>query len=215
MLGVVGGPAHTRFMGQLDELTAAQLAELACRNRRVRPGEDFVDAIALPNWDEQSIWGYDTGVRSFFAQLWRNGSRSEDPEVWISGVTEVLPWPGCVALAVVEATVMAPAVVVRALGIAEPAPLLRPATELAAEVERLAGEPPGPDRDGARQALCWVQGRSRVCPGSGWSWVGGPPDAEQVLAEHRMLTGRFYRLDEARRFYCAAGNTLYWALARG
>ena len=42
-------------------------------------------ALLLPGWEDLSIWGYDTGLRSFFAQLTRNGNSDDDgPDVWIT-----------------------------------------------------------------------------------------------------------------------------------
>lgn len=39
----------------------------------------------LPGWEDLSIWGYDSGVSSFVAQLTRNGNSDDDgPEVWIT-----------------------------------------------------------------------------------------------------------------------------------
>jgi hypothetical protein len=31
------------------------------------------------------VWGFDPQDDAYFAQLWRNGSRSEHPDVWICG----------------------------------------------------------------------------------------------------------------------------------
>jgi hypothetical protein len=51
---------------------------LFSRNHDCQPGHDFQDGIDLPEWEEQSVWGYDMG--SFFAQLWANDSTTETPE---------------------------------------------------------------------------------------------------------------------------------------
>lgn len=40
-------------------------------------------ALDIPGYEEQSIWGHEEGLPDAFAQLWRNGSRSDPPEVWI------------------------------------------------------------------------------------------------------------------------------------
>ncbi|UWW91114.1 hypothetical protein [Streptomyces murinus] len=57
----------------------------------VLPGQrvigDFSLALPLPGWDKGSDWGYDTGTRSFFARLYRNGDNiSDSPTVWLVGV---------------------------------------------------------------------------------------------------------------------------------
>jgi hypothetical protein len=45
----------------------------------------FREALWLPGWSEQSIWGYDEQMDTYFAQLWRDGDRNDEPTVWISG----------------------------------------------------------------------------------------------------------------------------------
>ncbi|WP_020663620.1 hypothetical protein [Amycolatopsis benzoatilytica] len=184
------------------------------RNHARKPGYEFTDMLDLPGWDEQSIWGYDEGIGSFFAQLWRNGSRSDEPEVWLSGMRRPYPWPGCVALDILEATRQDPATVTRALGIADPAVRLRPAHEIAAEVDQLASHAGDPYIDGKRHALLWVRGQADVCPGSRWQWSHGAPTAEQVVAEHHLVTGRVYRPEENRTICSGADEALWWALGR-
>jgi hypothetical protein len=39
------------------------------RNHAARPGHQSHDVIDLPGWEDQSIWGWDDGVGSFYAQL--------------------------------------------------------------------------------------------------------------------------------------------------
>ncbi|HEY8722184.1 hypothetical protein [Pengzhenrongella sp.] len=38
----------------------------------------------LPGWSEQSIWGYDELLESFWAQLWRDEDRFDAPRISIS-----------------------------------------------------------------------------------------------------------------------------------
>jgi hypothetical protein len=46
---------------------------------------DGMWALFLPGWDGLSVWGYDSGTSSFFAQLTRNGNSDDDgPDVWIT-----------------------------------------------------------------------------------------------------------------------------------
>lgn len=80
------------------------IAEDATRNFGAKPGYALHDSIDLDGWDERSVSGYDDGVGSFYAQLWRNPGDREAPDVWLSGAAPRYPWPGSLALAVVEAT---------------------------------------------------------------------------------------------------------------
>lgn len=45
---------------------------------------NFREALWLPGWSDQSIWGYDEQMDTFFAQLWRDEDTNADPTVWIS-----------------------------------------------------------------------------------------------------------------------------------
>ncbi|MFI6031635.1 hypothetical protein [Amycolatopsis magusensis] len=46
---------------------------------------DGMWGLVLPGWEDRSIWGYDSGTGSFFAQLTRNGNSDDDgPDVWIT-----------------------------------------------------------------------------------------------------------------------------------
>ena len=37
--------------------------------------------LILTGWEERSVWGFDPQDDAYFAQLWRNGSPSERPDV--------------------------------------------------------------------------------------------------------------------------------------
>lgn len=47
--------------------------------------EDGQLALFLAGWNERSVWGFDPQDDAYFAQLWRNGSRNEHPDIWICG----------------------------------------------------------------------------------------------------------------------------------
>lgn len=47
------------------------------------------EILNVPGYAEQSIWGYDEMMQSYYAQIWRDGSTSSDPEVWISGMQPI------------------------------------------------------------------------------------------------------------------------------
>jgi hypothetical protein len=127
-------------------------------------------------------------------------------------------WPGCAALKTVEVTGQPATAVIRAMSLADPAPRLRAAWEISAEIKRL--DPSRDHRfiDGCCNALLWLSGKSDRCPGSGWSWTGGRPSPEEVDAEHHLLVGRLNRHDdEAFREQAPNGGAecgLWWALGR-
>jgi len=57
------------------------------RNFGARPGYALHDAVDLPGWGDQSVWGWDEPMGTFHAQLWRNGSRGDRPDFWLSPVS--------------------------------------------------------------------------------------------------------------------------------
>ena len=95
------------------------------RQHRAQAGTDFIDAIWLDGYEHQSIWGYDTGVASFFAQVWANGSDSEQPELWLTPPDHQMSWPQIIVPPLVDFTGADPLAIVRAMGIAAPAPVPR------------------------------------------------------------------------------------------
>jgi hypothetical protein len=54
---------------------------------------DLRRGLPLAGWDRYSVWGFDTGVNSFFAQLWKNSDDGrEEPRIWITpGARYVIP----------------------------------------------------------------------------------------------------------------------------
>jgi hypothetical protein len=93
---------------------------LSSRNYDCRPGCEFWDGIDLPGWEEQSVWGYDTSMSSFFAKLWTNGSTSDAPKIWLSGFDTIYPWASGIVLGIVERLNEDPLAVVHGLGLADP-----------------------------------------------------------------------------------------------
>jgi len=46
---------------------------------------DLRRGLPLKGWGDRSIWGYDTGMRAYFAQLWRDdGPVTDKPQIWIT-----------------------------------------------------------------------------------------------------------------------------------
>jgi hypothetical protein len=91
-------------------------------NHAARPGRQLHDVIDLPGREDQSIWGWDDGVGGFYVQLWRNGSSSDAPEIWLTGARKPYPWPGSIALEIVEHTHAQPLAVVQRWPLRTPRP---------------------------------------------------------------------------------------------
>ncbi len=184
------------------------------RNFGARPGYALNDSVDLDGWDDRSTWGYDDGIGSFYAQLWRNPGDTDAPEIWLSGVDPRYPWPGCLALAVVEATGRDPVSVVRALGIAAPAASIRPAPQIIRAIEGLPH--PGDDTYAAGQLAVyhWALSGGGVAPGSWLPWNGQPPAPEHVDAERHMITARAYQQHQGHThaFVGGADEALTWLL---
>jgi hypothetical protein len=190
--------------------------EVFSRNYGCRPGHNFRDEIDLPGWEEQSVWGYDTAMDSFFAQLYLNGNTSETPEIYLSGFHTIYPWPGAIALEIMERLNQKPLTVVRALGIADPHPTLRPHGEIEQRLNELVGTgSPSRYDAGLIRALAWVHGSAARTPGSLRRWANGieRPTSTQGDAEHHIVTGRVYR-GQDRYLYSGADEALWWALGR-
>lgn len=133
------------------------------RNHNARPGYQLHDAIDLLGWEDQSIWGWDEGTSSFFAQLWRNGSSSEAPEIWLTGARKPYPWPGCIALDIVELIEADSLAVVQALGIADPEPALRSEDDIARHADQLTSLNDRSEYIGGQlAALTWTRGQSEL-----------------------------------------------------
>jgi hypothetical protein len=165
------------------------------------------------------MWGFDNRLRSFFAELWRNGSKRKRPEVFLPrDAFYICWWPSALALELIAATKLPPVSVCTALQLLDPGATLRPSEEL----EDGMGEPPGVSdeyRDGYRRALRWVRGLEEKCPGSGCEWAGGTPSPEIVNAEYELLLGHCYRQEpeEVANQQVTGGGAaaLDWALGRG
>ncbi|MFB6726755.1 hypothetical protein ACFCV3_41680 [Kribbella sp. NPDC056345] len=51
--------------------------------------QDSINRLLLDGWQDRSVWGYDTGTASLFAQLTRNSTppEADRPDVWITPPT--------------------------------------------------------------------------------------------------------------------------------
>lgn len=188
------------------------------RNHTARPGHQLHDAVDLPGWEDQSIWGWDEGTGSFYAQLWRNDSTSDTPDIWLTAARTPYPWPSSIALSIVEQTGVDALTVVRAMGLAHPDPTLladEAIMDRAGELARLNDQ--SRYIGGQVHALAWVQGLAEFTPGTRTEWGTRKPSAAQVDAEHHMVTGRVYRGEDSvdgRDFFAGADEALWWALGR-
>lgn len=161
------------------------------RNVKLEVVDGFTDVVLIDGWQERSIWGWDSMMQSCYAQLWRNGSHADAPDVWLDGVTERYARPECLALRLVELIGADPLATVDGLGIGTgnepPAPL----AAVEHELHTFGGEREGYGL-GRRLGLEWLSGKSIECPGSGWPWNGQVPTRPVINAEARLLTGRIY-----------------------
>ncbi len=178
----------------------------------------FTEPLALPGWEERSVWGFDHSRGSFVARLWRNGSRARKPLAALPDGPTGYPWPACLAVDIVAVTGMGPIAVLTALVLLDPAARLLPAPAIEARLESLPGASEE-YREGYRRALLWVLGTESICPGSRNPWPRGRPTTQLVDAESQLLDGRVYsqEIEEIlnQQFNGGANAALEWALGRG
>jgi hypothetical protein len=67
------------------EETPSDHAALASLPPRMGYPEGGQIALLLAGWDDRSTWGFDPPDDAYFAQLWRNGSPNENPDIWVFG----------------------------------------------------------------------------------------------------------------------------------
>jgi hypothetical protein len=106
-----------RLLGAEPDALEAQLRKPPERNH---PMSRY--ALALRGYDDASVWGYDSQMETYYAQLWRNESDSwNDPDIWLSGLR---PIPAAPALAemISARTGVGTADVMRAMAAAKTAP---------------------------------------------------------------------------------------------
>ncbi|AGL15149.1 hypothetical protein [Actinoplanes sp. N902-109] len=68
--------------------------------------QDWIYPVLLDGWDQQSIWGWDSGMSCYFAQLTRNGNSDDNgPDVWITPPAwPAMQLPDTLAQAIARAT---------------------------------------------------------------------------------------------------------------
>lgn len=182
------------------------------RNVKLQVSDGFADDVFIEGWQERSVWGWDGATRSFYAQLWRNGSpKDAPPEIWLDGVTDPYPRPECLALRLVEVMRADPLAAVNGLGIGAgdepPAPL----AVVQGELRTWEPEHEGFGL-GRRIGLEWLSGQRRECPGSGWTWNGDVPTRPFINAEARLVTGRIHS-GESDGVLSGVDDALAWSLS--
>ena len=193
------------------------------RQHRAQAGTDFIDAIWLDGYEHQSIWGYDTGVASFFAQVWANGSDSEQPELWLTPPDHQMSWPQIIVPPLVDFTGADPLAIVRAMGIAAPAPVLVDTATLRTRLADCEARTASQYTSGEIAALKWILDGGSRTPASGSVGVDDRPDAALVDAEASHATGMVYLthgeymsgLEGALVASICPAATRRWGLAEG
>ncbi|MGV8966667.1 MAG: hypothetical protein ACOH2F_10355 [Cellulomonas sp.] len=61
----------------------------------------FTRVLELPGWSGQSVWGYDELLECYWAQLWRDDDRFDEPRISISCI-HLLPTEAALARVVAD-----------------------------------------------------------------------------------------------------------------
>jgi hypothetical protein len=201
---------------------------LAARNHELRFDDDFRDTIELPGWEGQSIWGWDQPAGTFYAQLWKNENRGDDPEVWVSGVSRPMGSPGSLVRELAARLHKLPCVMANALGLEDPDPVV-PSREAATkrlrdELDRaevaLADDDKRSDfvadlrarglddrTVGTLSSVLWLAGRQLLAPAS---FVPCPPFAQAVIAERLVVAGRVVDDRSDPEYFIGVYRALHW-----
>lgn len=180
------------------------------RNRNRPVGEPFTDALDLPGWEDQSIWGYDNGIGAYFAQLWRNDKDKGDPDFSIPGINPDMRRPECIALALTEILGLDSLTAVKALSITAPRPRMRPKKEILSRIHQYDDQ--GTYNHAYKHALEWAGGISRANSLDPWT-PSNPisPTAIEVDAELSIVTAKMYS-GQAHEVYGSIDEALWWVL---
>ncbi|MEV7217646.1 hypothetical protein AB0O31_31710 [Kitasatospora cineracea] len=176
---------------------------------------DFREGLWLEGWEGQSIWGYDQGAGSYFAQLWRDDDVNDAPTVWLSGVTERFTMPEQLFAAIAVAT-RAPVVeVYRAMQPPNAGPAVGNSGPGKAEIRmnQMKAAREGQNATyprGAAEALAWVLWEAPTGPVTGQPGIAAPT-AEAIEAERWAATAAVYqRTDRPRDWFVGAETALMW-----
>lgn len=193
---------------------------------------DGVNPLWLPGWESYSTWGWDSGVRSWYAQLYRDSDdRDGPPRVWLDGA-QPIPYAQLLYARIAVATGEALSAVYEAMlpmptsivpGHREPADPVAPGGRTLAEIRHqlhttrvtAVDNASGPAYEAGRAAaLRWLLGEEPAAPCSGAALVyGGRPAPLTVAAEAWAATAAVYGRQQAGDA-AGAEAVLRWALGR-
>lgn len=177
--------------------------------------EDFRRPLWLKGWEGQSIWGFDEGVGSYFAQLWRDEDFGDNPTVWISGVEPRFTMVEQLFTVVVAATRAPFLSVYQAMQFPELNPATKASPPQPAEIRDRQLEAASDGQTdayprGAADALAWALWDLPIGPVTG-QFVSVTPTAEQIEAERWAATAAVYQRDDQPQGYFAGAETaLMW-----
>ncbi|MGW6308768.1 hypothetical protein ACWFRQ_21520 [Streptomyces niveus] len=187
--------------------------------------EDSVHPLELNGWEQYSTWGFDTGVSSYFAVLYRNtDDPDEQPTVWLSGAAERYHLAPLLFARIVQTTGEPATAVYEALlthlpnGVPDacrrPADPLAPGITLGhveAQLDELLLRFGGDDTDaGQIDALQWVLGERPASPTGTVHRTSPRPSPLEIAAEAWAASAAIYQSGRPDRV-TGAENALHWA----
>lgn len=176
----------------------------------------FRFALDVDGWSELSAWGYDEGLESYFAQLWRdNDPMDAPPTVWLMGYDPRYTRPEELFAAILATTHAPPPEILRALGgdRGQP-PAIRPsiASILAHRRAIARHETDSPYLRGAAEALAWLAAEAPNGPLTGQNAPLGGPGILEIEAERWAASAAVHqRRDLPRDWFVGIETTLMWA----
>ncbi|MEV6956122.1 hypothetical protein [Streptomyces sp. NPDC051183] len=175
----------------------------------------FRFALDIDGWSELSAWGYDEGLESYFAQLWRDADpANSNPTVWLMGYDPRYARREELFAAILAATHAAPTETLRALGGDRERPsAIRPgAAPILAHRRAIAGhDTDSPHLRGAAEALAWLAAETPHGPLTGQKTPGGPGILEIEAERWAASAAAHQRRDLPHDWFTGIETTLMWA----
>lgn len=185
------------------------------RNGAAPVGESLYDAVLIPGYEDYSVWGFDEGMGSYWANLWRNDEdRDAAPSLSVGASGPLLRRPEAVMVAIAEHLGFAPVTVTQGLGLQTTRRRARSRDE---RLGYLASIQPGHGdySVGVYEGAAWLAGQASRCPVSGWPCHPGfIPGAEHIHAEVLYASGAVYLGQNLPR-HRGAEQSLMWAIGPG
>jgi hypothetical protein len=200
-------------------------AEFPIPQPNVQRHKDAVCPLWLDGWEKYSTWGFDTGVSSYFAVLYRNtDDPNEQPTVWLSGVMERYHLAPLLFARIVQATGEPATTVYEAMladlpgGVPDayrlPTDPLAPGVSLADvenELDRLLLRFGGDEtKAGEIDALQWVLGQQPDSPTGTVHRGDLRPSPIEIAAEAWAASAAIYQSGAPPRVV-GAENALHWS----